>query len=76
MAAIFLSFANPLWLVIVSANVGNFALGLSCLHTLAVNTTLLPPELRPGWGSRIGLAASGFYFLTLAGLTLYVALKS
>jgi hypothetical protein len=76
MAAIFLSFANPLWLVIVSANVGNLALGLSCLHTLAVNVTLLPPELRPGWGSRLGLAASGVYFLSLAGLTLYVVLQS
>ena len=72
MAAIFLSFANPLWLVIVAANVANFALGLSCLHTLAVNVCLLPPEVRPGWPSRIGLFLSGLYFLGLAGTTVYL----
>jgi hypothetical protein len=74
MAGIFLSFANPLWLVIVAANVSNFALGISCLHTLAVNVRLLPPELRPGWGSRIALGLSGVYFLTLAGITAYIAI--
>ena len=74
MSGIFLSFANPLWLVIVAANVSNFALGISCLHTLAVNVRLLPPELRPGWGSRIALGLSGVYFLTLAGITAYIAI--
>jgi hypothetical protein len=75
MSAVFLSFASPLWLVIVAANVANFALGLSCLHTLAVNVKLLPPELRPGMTSRICLAISGLYFLGLAALTLWVVLR-
>jgi hypothetical protein len=74
MAGAFLSFANPLWLVIVSANVANVALGLSCLHTLAVNVRLLPPPLRPSWPSRIALGLSGVYFLSMAGLTLSIAL--
>ena len=75
MAGAFLSFANPLWLVIVSANVANVALGLSCLHTLAVNVRLLPPPLRPSWPSRIALGLSGVYFLSMAGLTLSIALR-
>ena len=72
MAAGFLSFASPLWLVVVAANVNNFALGLSCLHTLAVNTRLLPAELRPGRMSRCALALSGAYFLGLAALTVWL----
>lgn len=72
MSFVFLSFASPLWLVIVAANVNNFALGLSCLHTLAVNTRLLPPELRPGLGSRLALGAAGAYFLGLAGITVWI----
>jgi hypothetical protein len=76
MAGAFLSFASPLWLVIVSANVMNFALGLSCLHTLAVNVRLLPPPLRPSWPSRIALGLSGLYFLSMAGLSLYIAVAA
>lgn len=72
MSAGFLSFASPLWLVIVAANVNNFALGLSCLHVLAVNTRLLPRELRPGLASRISLGLAGAYFLGLAALTVWV----
>lgn len=75
MAAVFLSFANPLWLVIVAANVSNFALGVSCLHTLAVNTRLLPPAVRPGWAARTGLFLSGLYFLALAGTTAWLAIQ-
>jgi hypothetical protein len=43
----------------------NIALGISCWHALAVNLTLLPPELRPGWLVRIGLILSGAFFFTL-----------
>jgi len=57
---------------VVAANVNNFALGLSCLHTLAVNTKLLPSELRPGRASRWALGASGVYFLSLAALTVWL----
>ncbi|MBL9195488.1 MAG: Nramp family divalent metal transporter [Opitutaceae bacterium] len=72
MSAAFLAFASPLWLVIVAANVNNFALGLSCFHTLAVNTRLLPGELRPGFGSRLALGTAGFYFLSLAAITVWI----
>jgi hypothetical protein len=75
MSAGFLMFASPLWLVIVAANVNNFALGVSCLHVLAVNVRLLPPELRPSLRSRIALGVSGAYFLSLAAVTVWVVAK-
>jgi hypothetical protein len=43
----------------------NFALAFSAWHTIGVNTILLPKELRPGWGQRIGLALGGCFFLFL-----------
>jgi hypothetical protein len=68
----FLSIAKPLWLIVVYGNLGNLALGVSCWHTLWVNSTLLPRELRPGWFSRAALFLAGAYFLALAILTLIV----
>ncbi len=52
----------------------NFALGFSCWHTLAINLTLLPSALRPGWFVRIAMALSGLFFLTLATITTLTAL--
>jgi hypothetical protein len=69
----FLSIARPLWLIVAYGNLGNFVLGVSCWHVLYVNLALLPPEVRPGWASRIGLFLAGLYFLSLAVLTLIVA---
>jgi hypothetical protein len=50
----------------------NFAFAFSAWHTLAVNTLLLPKELRPGWPQRIGLVLAGLFFLSLG---LMAALK-
>jgi hypothetical protein len=69
----FLSIARPLWLIVLYGNLGNFVLGVSCWHVLYVNLTLLPPEVRPGWFGRLGLAFAGTYFVGLAVLTLLVA---
>jgi hypothetical protein len=71
---VFLSVAQPLSLIILYGNLGNFALGLSCWHTLYVNLTLLPPELQPGWGSRIGLSIAGLYYLSMAFVTAAIAI--
>lgn len=46
----------------------NFALAFSAWHTIAVNSILLPKELRPGWFKRIGLLFAGCFFLTLGVL--------
>jgi hypothetical protein len=43
----------------------NFAFAFSAWHTIAVNTLLLPKELRPGWAPRIGLLLGGCFFLSL-----------
>jgi hypothetical protein len=72
----FLSIAKPLWLIVAYGNLGNFALGFSCWHTLRVNTTLLPLKLRPRWAARVGLALAGAYFFMLALLTGWIALRS
>ncbi len=47
----------------------NFALAFSAWHTIAVNTVLLPKELRPGWGQRIGLVLAGCFFLSLGTMS-------
>jgi hypothetical protein len=43
----------------------NFAFAFSAWHTLAINTLLMPKQLRPGWGQRIGLVLAGVFFLSL-----------
>jgi hypothetical protein len=45
----------------------NFALAFSSLHTLAVNLTLLPKQLRPNWFFRI-LLVCGFLFFGFLGV--------
>jgi hypothetical protein len=47
----------------------NFALAFSAWHTLVVNTTLLPRELRPNWLIRIGLVFAGTFFAVLGVLS-------
>ena len=66
---IMLSAAPPLSLLKIAANIFNYALGFSCFHTLVINLTLLPRELRPGWFSRIGLCCAGLFFTLLAIVT-------
>jgi hypothetical protein len=48
----------------------NFALAISAWHTLAVNTVLLPPALRPRWYIRVGLVLAGCYFSFLGVMVL------
>jgi hypothetical protein len=43
----------------------NFALAFSAWHTIAVNTVLLPRELRPGVLQRVGLFFGGCFFISL-----------
>lgn len=64
-----LSVAPPRKLILWATTLYNYALGVSCWHTLAVNLTLLPRELRPGWFTRIVLVAAGLFFTSLAGIT-------
>lgn len=60
-----LAFLNPLQIAKVGAVAGNVALGCTAFHTLYLNRTLLPPQLRPRWFMQLGLIATGIYFLAL-----------
>lgn len=60
---------RPDKLVTISTNIMNFALGFSCWHTLVINTTLLPREIRPGWFIRSMMFLAGFFFWMLASIT-------
>ncbi|HEX3726432.1 MAG TPA: Nramp family divalent metal transporter [Pirellulales bacterium] len=70
-----LSIGKPLVLLKIGTNIMNFALGFSCLHTLVINLILLPKELRPNWFVRLGLAAAGVFFLSLATITTIETLR-
>ena len=61
-----LSLWNPVDLLKWATNIYNAALGFSCFHVLAVNTILLPREIRPGWPIRIGLVLGGVFFTALS----------
>jgi hypothetical protein len=61
---------NPLVLAMASTVFMNLALGFSSFHTLWVNLTLLPRELRPNWLMRIGLVCCGTFFLGVCTIAL------
>ena len=67
-----LTFWNPQQLLVWAANIYNVALGFSCFHVLAVNTTLLPREIRPNWFIRVALVCGGIYFTALASISIIV----
>jgi hypothetical protein len=60
----------------IASNIYNYALGFSCLHTLVINTTLLPKELRPGPFVRVGLVLAGLYFIAVAVVTNYATFRT
>lgn len=60
---------NPKELLQWATNIYNAALGFSCFQVLAVNTILLPRELRPNWFMRVGLLVGGVFFTTLFIIT-------
>jgi hypothetical protein len=61
-----LTFWNPGQLLDWATNIYNAALSFSCFHVLAVNTILLPKEIRPNWFIRIGLILGGLFFAALS----------
>jgi len=59
---------NPLVLAIATGVMWNFALGFSSCHTLYVNRSLLPRELRPGWLMQAGLVACAFFYVGISAI--------
>ena len=66
---IMLTVGKPVELMKYATIIFNYALGFSCLHSLALNLILLPRELRPGWLIRIGMVLAGLFFTLLAVIT-------
>ena len=54
---------DPIQILKVAGVLMNVALGFAAWHTLYVNLTLLPGELRPNWLMRLGTFACGAFFL-------------
>ena len=69
-----LRLAQPIVLLLISANVAGFVFVIASLHLLYVNTRLLPEHVRPPMWRRVGLVAmSLFYgfFVVRAGMALW-----
>lgn len=54
--------AQPIFLLQLGANIAGVVMVLSALHILYVNTTLLPPEVRPPLWRRIALVAMALFY--------------
>jgi hypothetical protein len=67
-AWLFTRYGTPKLMTLIVANLNNLAIGVTALHLLWVNRTLLPPALRPRWYHQLGLAGCGAFYLGLAGL--------
>jgi hypothetical protein len=63
-----LTYFSPLEIAKIGAVLMNVALGFSALHTLYVNRTLLPRELRPGWLMQAGTIFCGLFFLLISAV--------
>jgi hypothetical protein len=57
-----LTLTAPIVLLQLAANVAGFVMALSALHILRVNTTLLPPALRPPPWRRVALAMMAAFY--------------
>ena len=68
--SITLAVLSPLQIAKVGAVLGNVALGFSAFHTLYVNRTLLPRELRPNALMQLGLVGCGVFFFAITAMVL------
>ncbi|MFN0055891.1 MAG: Nramp family divalent metal transporter [Planctomycetales bacterium] len=66
---------SPGTLLKIATSIYNFALGFSCWHVVAINSTLLPKPLRPNWIVRILLTLIGLFFWTVATVAAYKLLQ-
>ena len=57
---------KPAILLKIATTIYNYALGISCLHTLFVNRSLLPKPLQPRKSMQLGLFLTGVFFLLIA----------
>jgi hypothetical protein len=69
-------FKKPQTLLDIASLIYNFALGFSCWHVVAVNSILLPKELRPSRATRVALAVTGAFFWSVACVAAYDVLHN
>ncbi len=69
-----MNLAQPLTLVIISANVAGFALVVQSIHTLVVNRRFLPSELRPPLWRELILVLCVVFYGTFMTATLTMSL--
>jgi hypothetical protein len=60
---------EPTLLLNIAGNIYNVAFGVSCWHVVAINTRLLPRELRPNYFVRTALILAGLFFWMIAGFS-------
>jgi hypothetical protein len=70
-----LDLTQPIVLLQVAANVAGVVMTLAALHILRVNTTLLPPPLRPGPWRRAGLVLMALFYGSFVWLWLMGGLR-
>jgi len=66
-----LTYFSPLQIAKIGAILMNVALGFSSLHTLYVNRTLLPREMRPNWFMQLGTIFCGVFFLAISAIVFF-----
>lgn len=71
-AWLFNTYGSPRLMATVIANLNNVAIGATAFVVLHVNRRFLPPALRPGWLSCLGLWGCGIFYLGLAALVFRV----
>ena len=57
-----MAMAQPIVLLQLGANIAGIVMVIASLHILRVNTTLLPPELRPPLWRRVALVAMALFY--------------
>ncbi len=62
---------DPLMLAILTGTLRNIGLGVTALHALFINHTLLPRELRPPWFLQFGLVCCFFFFLGISAIAFH-----
>ncbi len=66
-----LTFFDPLQILKMAGVLMNVSLGIASWHTLYVNLSLLPRELRPNWLMRIGTFFCGAFFLAASAIVVW-----
>ncbi len=65
-----LGLAQPMFLLLLGANVAGINFIVASLHLLYVNTRLLPPHVRPPLWRRAVLVAMALFYSCFVGLSL------